>query len=124
MAKDFLPNTEERDRKRLSGKWSAVTSISFIRWLSGLEKLQGLLNKQGIALSASAIATGLATEAITAAPAGLASAIAGTALASAAASGIALTAFELMSMETLGSYLVICHLKLACAEGRQRNDQC
>ncbi|MEI7940611.1 MAG: sigma factor-like helix-turn-helix DNA-binding protein, partial [Verrucomicrobiota bacterium] len=52
-----------------------------------LEKLHALLKHRGATLSAAALGTALATEAVTAAPAGLAGSVAAIALASAAAAG-------------------------------------
>jgi RNA polymerase sigma factor (sigma-70 family) len=52
-----------------------------------LEKLHVLLKHRGATLSAAALGTALATEAVTAAPAGLAASVAGIALANAAAVG-------------------------------------
>jgi hypothetical protein len=52
-----------------------------------LEKLHILLKHRGATLSAAALGTALATEVVTAAPAGLAGSVAATALASAAAAG-------------------------------------
>src|ERR1039458_5361120 len=67
-----------------------------------LEKLHVLLKHRGAALSAAALGTALATEAVTAAPAGLAGSIAGTALASAAAGGgMTLTLLKVMGMTKL-----------------------
>jgi len=66
-----------------------------------VEKLQVLLKQRGVTLSAAALATGLATEAVIAAPAGLATIIAGTALAGAATSGTALAVFKVMTLTKL-----------------------
>ena len=64
-----------------------------------LEKLHVHLKHRGATLSAAALGTLLATEAVTAAPAGLAGSVAGAALASAAASGgITLTLLKVMGM--------------------------
>jgi RNA polymerase sigma factor (sigma-70 family) len=64
-----------------------------------LEKLHVLLKHRGATLSAAALGTALATEAVTAAPAGLAGSVAGAALASAAAGeGITATLVRLMTM--------------------------
>src|ERR1019366_996787 len=64
-----------------------------------LEKLHVLLKHRGATLSAAALGTALATEAISAAPAGLAASIATTALASAGgAGGTTATLAKLMTM--------------------------
>jgi hypothetical protein len=67
-----------------------------------LEKLHVLLKHRGATLPAAALGTALATEAVTAAPAGLAGSVAGAALASAAAGGgTAATLAKLMTMTKL-----------------------
>jgi RNA polymerase sigma factor (sigma-70 family) len=67
-----------------------------------LEKLHGLLKHRGATLSAATLGTALATEAVTAAPAGLAGTTAGIALASAAAGGgVTATLVKLMTMTKL-----------------------
>jgi RNA polymerase sigma factor (sigma-70 family) len=64
-----------------------------------VEKLHLLLKERGVTLSAAAIGTALAGEILTAAPAGLATTVAGTALASVATgSGFTLTLFKFMTM--------------------------
>src|ERR1017187_6043561 len=67
-----------------------------------LEKLHVLLTRRGATLSAAALGTLLATEGVTAAPAGLAGSVAGAALASAAAGGgMTLTLLKVMGMTKL-----------------------
>jgi RNA polymerase sigma factor (sigma-70 family) len=67
-----------------------------------LARLEGLLKRRGVALSATALGATLATQAVTAAPAGLAISISGAALASAATGGgTALTCLKIMSMTKL-----------------------
>ena len=83
---EALGGNEEAARKRVS---------------RALEKLQLLLKHRGVSLSAGALATALASEAVTAAPAGLALSVAGTALGGAAAGGTALTVLNIMNMTTL-----------------------
>jgi RNA polymerase sigma factor (sigma-70 family) len=63
-----------------------------------LEKLHTLLKRRGIAFSAAALGTALAGQAVTAAPAGLAVSISGTALAAAAAAGAGTTLILLKFM--------------------------
>ena len=64
-----------------------------------LEKLHALLKHRGATLSAVALGTALATEAVSAAPAGLAGSVVGAALASAGAGGgITATLVKLMTM--------------------------
>jgi RNA polymerase sigma factor (sigma-70 family) len=83
---EALGSNEEAARKRVS---------------RALEKLHLLLKHRGVSLSAAALGTALASEAVTAAPAGLALSVVGTALASAAAGGTALTVLNIMNMTTL-----------------------
>jgi myosin heavy subunit len=67
-----------------------------------LEKLHLFLKHRGVTLSAAALGTALTTEAVTAAPVGLAGSIAGTVLASTAAGGgITVTLVKLMTMTKL-----------------------
>jgi RNA polymerase sigma factor (sigma-70 family) len=84
---DALGSSEDAARKRVD---------------RALEKLHVLLRHRGATLSAAALGTALATEAVTAAPAGLAGTTAGIALASAAAGGgITATLVKLMTMTKL-----------------------
>ena len=81
---DALGSSEDAARKRVD---------------RALEKLHVLLKNRGATLSAAALGTALATEAVTAAPVGLAGTAAGIALASAAANGgVAATLVKLMTM--------------------------
>ena len=92
---DALGSSEDAARKRVD---------------RALEKLHVLLKHRGATLSAAALGTALATEAVKAAPAGLAGSIAGTALAGAAASGgMTPTLLKLTTMTklTLGTISVI-----------------
>jgi RNA polymerase sigma factor (sigma-70 family) len=68
-----------------------------------LEKLHLLLKRRGVAFSAAALATALATEAVTAAPAGLALNISGLALAGVAAGtgGATVTLLKILTMTKL-----------------------
>lgn len=92
---------EQRDFRAVGQALGSSEDAARMRVNRALEKLQGLLNQHGIALSVSAIAAGLATEAVTAAPAGLASTIAATALSSAALGGTIVTALKLMTTTKL-----------------------
>ena len=84
---DALGSSEDAARKRVD---------------RALEKLHVLLKHRGATLSAAALGTALATEAVTAAPAGLAGSVAGAALASAAAAGgMTLTLLKVMGMTKL-----------------------
>ena len=80
---DALGSSEDAARKRVD---------------RALEKLHVLLKNRGAALSAAALGTALAAEAVAAAPAGLAAGVAGTALASAAAGGTTLALAKMLIM--------------------------
>ena len=72
-----------------------------------LEKLRTLLVRRGVTLSGAVLATTLGTEAVTAAPMGLAASVASMALASAAATGGAtLTWLKLMAMTNLKATVI------------------
>jgi RNA polymerase sigma factor (sigma-70 family) len=72
-----------------------------------LQKLELLLKRRGVTLSASALAATLATQAVTAAPAGMALSISSVALAGAASSGgVTLTIIKIMSMTKLKIVIV------------------
>jgi len=81
-----LGGNEESARKRVS---------------RALDKLQVLLKRRGVTLSAAALATVLATGTVKAAPAGLAVSVGTSALAGAATGGGALTLLKLMAMTKL-----------------------
>jgi RNA polymerase sigma factor (sigma-70 family) len=96
---DALGSSEDAARKRVD---------------RALEKLHVLLKHRAATLSAAALGTALATEAVTAAPAGLAGSVAGAALASAAAGGgIAATIAKLVTMTKL-KFGVLSVLAVAC----------
>lgn len=87
-----LGTTEEAARKRVS---------------RALDKLQVLLKRRGLTVSAAALGAVLAQEALAAAPAGLAVSIASTALSQAAmGTGIALTLSKIMIMTKLKAGIV------------------
>jgi len=89
---DAIGSSEDAARKRVD---------------RALEKLHVLLKHRGAALSAAALGTALATEAVIAAPAGLAGTAAGIALASAAASGgITATLVKLMTLTKLQAGII------------------
>ena len=68
-----------------------------------LEKLRGILTKRGVTLTAAALASALAAEAVTAAPVGFAIAVTTTALAGAATAGtgLSLATMKIMAMTKL-----------------------
>ena len=66
-----------------------------------LQKLELLLKRRGVTFSAAVLATCLGSEALTAAPAGLAAIVAGNSLAAAATGGTALSLLKIMTMTKL-----------------------
>ncbi len=86
---EALGSNEEAARKRVD---------------RALDKLHGLLTRRGVVLSATALTSTLASQAVTAAPAGLALSITTAAVASATAGGgtAALTLIEIMAKAKMG----------------------
>ena len=78
---------EHRDFRSIGAALGTTDDAAQKRVTRALEKLHTLLKRQGVALSTAALVTCLGSEALTAAPAGLAASIAGTAFAAAGASG-------------------------------------
>ena len=93
---------EQRDFRSVGEALGSSKEAARKRVDRALDKLESLLKRRGVALSATALGATLATQAVTAAPAGLAISISGAALASAAAGGgTALTFLKIMSMTKL-----------------------
>jgi RNA polymerase sigma factor (sigma-70 family) len=98
---------EQRDLRAVGVALGSNEDAAQKRVSRALEKLRGLLVRRGVALSGTALASLLATEAVTAAPAGLAASVSASALAgSAAASGAAFTLLKLMTMTKLKTLAV------------------
>ena len=90
---------EQRDFRAVGEALGSNEDAARMRVNRALEKLQSLLKRRGVTLSAAALGTALAGQAVTAAPAGLAAGISSAVLAgTAAASGITLTSLKLMFM--------------------------
>jgi RNA polymerase sigma factor (sigma-70 family) len=105
---------ERRDLRSIGQLLGTNEDAAQKRVSRALEKLRLLLERRGVALSATALATGLAAEDLAAAPASLVGRIAGTALASATAgSGAATLTQTLIVMSKLK--LVISGLVVAAA---------
>jgi RNA polymerase sigma factor (sigma-70 family) len=92
---------EQHDFRSVGTALGSNEDAARMRVSRALEKLHALLKHRGVSLSAGALATVLAAESITAAPAGLAITISGAAMASAAAGGTTFTILKLMSMTKL-----------------------
>jgi hypothetical protein len=98
---------ERHDFRSIGKALGSTEDAARMRVSRALEKLHELLSRRGIALSAGTLATGLAGEAVTAAPAGLAANVAGTALAaSAATSGGATTVIKFIVMTKLKAGII------------------
>ncbi len=78
---------EQRDFRAVGQALNSTEDAARMRVSRALDKLHFHLNRRGVTLSAAALGTALAAEVTTAAPAGLASTFAGTALAKAALGG-------------------------------------
>jgi RNA polymerase sigma factor (sigma-70 family) len=91
---------EGRDLQAVGQALSTTEDAARKRVARALDKLRGLLRRQGVVVSGTSLATLLAAQAVTAAPAGLAASVTGAALASAAtgSSGLALVLLKLMAM--------------------------
>jgi RNA polymerase sigma factor (sigma-70 family) len=90
---------EQLDFHRLGAILGSNEDAARMRVSRALDKLQQALTKRGVALSTAALAGGLATEAVTAAPVGMAATIAATTLAGSAAAGsAAATTIKLIAM--------------------------
>ena len=88
---------EQRDFRSVGEALGSDEDAARMRVNRALEKLHSLLKHRGVTLSVAALGTALATEAVTAAPAGFAGSVAATALAS-AATGTAKTLGVLKSL--------------------------
>ncbi len=71
-----------------------------------LEKLRGVLSRRGVTLTATALTSVLATQAVTAAPAGLAAAVTAASLTAVAQTGTTLTLLKLMAATKLKTGIV------------------
>jgi len=93
---------EQRDFRSVGEALGSNEDAARKRVDRALGKLESLLKRRGVALSATVLGSALATQAVTAAPAGLALSISSAALASAATGGgTALTILKIMSMTKL-----------------------
>ncbi len=89
---------EQRDFRSVGEALGSNEDAARMRVNRALEKLQVLLKRRGVALSAAALGTALTGEALTAAPVGLAASISGAALAGVATGGSALTLIKIMAI--------------------------
>lgn len=90
---------EQQDFRSVGATLGSTEDGARMRVSRALEKLHRLLTKRGVALASTALAAGLTSEAVTAAPAGLAGAVARVALGvSAPLAGPAATTIKIMTM--------------------------
>jgi RNA polymerase sigma factor (sigma-70 family) len=107
---------EQRDFRSIGAALGSNEDAARMRVKRALEKLHELLKARGVTSSAAVLGTALASQAITAAPAGLAASISAAALAGAGAgTGTILTVLKLMSMTQLKSGSVIAVVIAAAA---------
>ncbi|MGO9201365.1 MAG: sigma-70 family RNA polymerase sigma factor [Limisphaerales bacterium] len=93
---------EKRDFRSVGDALGSSEDAARMRVNRALEKLEVLLRQRGVTISATALGTALAADAVTAAPAGLAASVAGTALAGVAAAGAAtLSVFKIMAISKI-----------------------
>ena len=98
---------EQRDFRSVGEALGSNEDAARMRVNRALGKLHGLLKHRGVTLSVTALGTVLTTEAVTAAPAGLAVTVSGAALAGAAAgTGTTLTLLKLMAMTKLQAAII------------------
>jgi len=93
---------EKRDFRSVGQALGSSEDAARMRVNRALEKLEVLLKQRGVTISATALGTALAAEAVTAAPAGLAATVAGSALAGVSAAGAAtLSIFKIMAISKI-----------------------
>jgi predicted DNA-binding protein (UPF0251 family) len=92
---------EQRDLSSVGQAMGITQNAVQKRLTRALEKLHILLKHRGVTLSAGALAAALASEAVAAAPAGLATSLSAAALTSMATGGTTLTFLKIMTMTKL-----------------------
>lgn len=98
---------EQHDFRSVGVALGTNEDAARMRVTRAVEKLHSILTRRGVNLSAAALGTVLASEAVTSAPVGLALSISSTALASGATgSGAALAFFKMMTMTKLKSGII------------------
>src|SRR5207247_1924991 len=97
---------EERDLRSIGHVLGSSEDAVRMRVSRALEKLESLLKERGVAFSAAALGTCLATEAVAAAPAGLSAGVCSAVLASGVGTGATVTALKLVTMTKLKLLLI------------------
>jgi len=109
---------EQRDFGSVGEALGSNEDAARMRVNRALEKLHSLLKHRGVTLSAAALGTALATEAVTAAPAGLASAITAAALSGSTVSTTAvIAATKGIAMTTLQKTIVCATVAVLAGAG-------
>ena len=89
---------EQREFRAVAETLGGTEDAARMRVNRALEKLHALLTQRGVRLSATALGTALAVEAVKAAPAGLAASVAAAALGGAVMGGTTITIVKFLSM--------------------------
>lgn len=98
---------EQRDFRAVGAALGSNEDAARMRVNRALEKLHSILKRRGVTLSVGALGTALTVEAVTAAPAGLAVTVAGTALASISIGGGATaTLLKLMTLTKIQTGII------------------
>jgi RNA polymerase sigma factor (sigma-70 family) len=98
---------EQRDFRSVGVALGSNEDAARMRVNRALEKLHSILKRRGVTLSAVALGTALASEAVTAAPAGLAASVAGVVLSGGVvAGGISTTILKIISMTKIQTALL------------------
>ncbi len=98
---------EERDFRSVGAALGRTEDAARMRVARALEKLHSILKRRGVTLSAAALGSALASEALTAAPAGLAVSVAGAAFAgSSVSAGGLVSVLKLMTMTKLKASII------------------
>jgi RNA polymerase sigma factor (sigma-70 family) len=108
---------EGRPFAEMGAKLSLTEDAARMRVDRALDKLRGLLGRQGVGSTATAIGLLLESQTVTAAPAGLAAAIAGKSLASTGITSTAFNLFHIMSTSklTTGAATILALLAIGTA---------
>jgi RNA polymerase sigma factor (sigma-70 family) len=97
---------EQMDFRRVGAALGSSEDAARQRVTRALDKLNGLLTRRGLTLSATALAAGLAGEAVTAAPAGLGLSVATSVLAGSATTALSSTSVTLLTMTKFKALLL------------------
>ena len=97
---------EQRDFRSVGAALGSNEDAARMRVTRALDKLRSTLKRRGIVFSSAALGAALTTEAVMAAPSGLAINVAGTALAGCASGGISATFLKMITMTKLKAGIV------------------